>query len=95
MNDPPTLVLVDARRESDTDVSVVVEVDGRRETELFRCQGCDSEIQIWNPVDARSTYEFVELWRYENKVAGQFMGIVGKVLSGERVELPVVLYGRP
>jgi hypothetical protein len=94
MNDPPTLVLMDARRESDTDVSVVVEVAGRRETEVFHCQRYDSELQGWNPVGANSLHDFVELWRYENKVAHRLMSVVGQVLRGEEVELPVVLYGK-
>ncbi len=91
MNELPKLVLVEARRESDTDVSVVIEVDGRPDKTVFRCNRSDAEIHIWNAV-GKDLQEVADVWRYGGDVYKRLMSVVLTVARREDVELPLVLY---
>src|SRR5579872_6931629 len=86
---PKELVIVDARRRSESEVMVVFEVDGgSRQTEVIRREGSESDISIWNSIDERNNVDII--CQHGKEVFGRLIGVAERILAGEKVELPIV-----
>ena|SRR5579863_3153732 len=84
------VTIVDARRETETDVSVVFDIGGTRQIGMFRRTFADSEIVMWNSVGEPDLFEFV--LPYGPKATKQLGRVLQLTSLGKDAELPVVLY---
>jgi hypothetical protein len=88
MNLPNDLVVVDGRKESDSVVSVVFDVDGKRQTAVFRLDGGKNEIGVWNTVPDRNMYEILD--EHGKDVLRRLVGVAARLLADEDVDFPLI-----